>query len=736
VSAPGGMSGPLRAAARRVAGTILPRRCPAVRWPRADMGTAAAASRVDDDRVGAFGLAGLHEPSDFDRLARRAVAKSDELMAGLVSLGPSASTGGAATSVIDDLDEISDTLCAVVDVAELCRNVHPDQRWVSAATNAYVQLQGYVQGLNSNRGLYLALVNAQERHASELSPEALRVALTLRQDFERGGIHLGRDEHAALEKAAGDVVRLGMAFQQNLADPKALGFVDVSRLRLGGVPVGLTRSPRTSGGTTQRDDGEGLTARVPLDQRTVSAVLRYADDPETRKAVYLAAHAGPEANRSVLAGLLRARHESAKILGFESHAHFATAPLLAEHPDAPRALLERLARESSDRAGEEIEMMSRLGGGRGSGNRGGKVRGWDRSYLIGKARAKACDLDVAQVASYFPLERVLRGVGSLVHRVFGVKLTEVPMDSGESWHAKVRKLRVTAGDAGLGEGEEIGTIYLDLEPRPRKFTHAAHFVIRCSRGTPGPHKQRPAVALVCNFGAGSATTLSHSEVETFLHEFGHAMHSVLSDTRYQHLSGTRCAMDMVEVPSHLFEYFAWDPRALNVLTSHRVTGDPMPDAMIERLRASKELFGATDLQQQCVFALTDLEVHALDPATLTDGSVSEVAARVQRTHSLMPVEDGTSWELRFGHLVGYASTYYSYPYAKCVAADLWEKFFAGDPLAPGAGEALREGMLRHGGAREPRRILRDMLGDGSIVTDPVGAAPDPTSMLADLNRGR
>ena len=184
------------------------------------MGTAAAASRVDDDRVGAFGLAGLHEPSDFDRLARRAVAKSDELMAGLVSLGPNASTGGAATSVIDDLDEISDTLCAVVDVAELCRNVHPDQRWVSAATNAYVQLQGHVQGLNSNRGLYLALVNAQERHASELSPEALRVALTLRQDFERGGIHLGRDEHASLEKAAGDVVRLGMEFQQNLADPR------------------------------------------------------------------------------------------------------------------------------------------------------------------------------------------------------------------------------------------------------------------------------------------------------------------------------------------------------------------------------------------------------------------------------------------------------------------------------------------------------------------------------------
>ena len=724
VSAPRGMAGPLRAVARRVAGNLLSR--PVDVWSRANLGTAAAASHLDDDRKGLFALPGLHEPSDFARLARRAVARSDDLMRGLVSSGPSGFPHRSATAVIDDLDEISDTLCAVVDVAELCRNVHPDLRWVRAAENAYVELQGYVQGLNSNRGLYLALVNAQERHGAELSPEAARVALTLRQDFERGGIHLGGDEHARLEKTAGDVIKLGMAFQQNLSDPKALGHMDVSWLRLGGVPAGLLSSAAEGG---SRDTGF---ARVPLDQRTVSAVLRYADEPDTRRSVYLAAHSGPEANRAVLDGLLRARHESAKILGFESHAHFATSPLLAEHPDAPRALLERMASECRDRAGEEIEAMLRLAGRDGMD---GTVRGWDRSYLIGKARAKACELDAAAVASYFPLERVISGVGALVDRVFGVKLTEVAMEPGENWHAKVRKLRVTLGDRGAGEGQEIGTIYLDLEPRPRKFPHAAHFVIRCSRGV-GPDKQRPAVALVCNFGAGSAATLSHSEVETFLHEFGHAMHSVLSDTQYQHLSGTRCAMDMVEVPSHLFEYFAWDPAVLGLLARHRVTGDPMPREMIARLRASKELFGATDLQQQCVFALTDLEVHALDPATLTEGSVSDVAARVQAAHSLMRVEPGTSWELRFGHLVGYASTYYSYPYAKCVAADLWGKFFREDPLAPGAGEALREGMLRHGGAREPGAILRDMLGDGALMTDPVGAAPDPTSMLADLNRGR
>ena len=251
------MAGPLRAVARRVAGNLLSR--PVDVWSRANLGTAAAASHLDDDRKGLFALPGLHEPSDFARLARRAVARSDDLMRGLVSSGPSGFPHRSATAVIDDLDEISDTLCAVVDVAELCRNVHPDLRWVRAAENAYVELQGYVQGLNSNRGLYLALVNAQERHGAELSPEAARVALTLRQDFERGGIHLGGDEHARLEKTAGDVIKLGMAFQQNLSDPKALGHMDVSWLRLGGVPAGLLSSTAVGG---SRDTGF---ARVPLD---------------------------------------------------------------------------------------------------------------------------------------------------------------------------------------------------------------------------------------------------------------------------------------------------------------------------------------------------------------------------------------------------------------------------------------------------------------------------------------
>lgn len=699
--------------------------------------------------MGAYGLEGLHAPEDFDRLARAAVSASDDMVRAVVASGQTAAwhprgSGGAggggqpsASSVVDALDEISDTVCSVVDVAEVCRNTHPDPRWVAAAERTYVALQGYVQGLNGHAGLYRALVAAQESASGDLTPEAARVALTLRHDFERGGVHLENERGRQLREASGRVITLGMAFQANLSDPSRVGHVDIPRANLGGAPRSLLNRFSTAGA----GDGAGQLARVPLDAHTLSAAMRWVPCSTTRQAIYTAAHAGPAANRAALDGMLDARAEVSHLLGFDSHAHYATAPLLAGHPDAVRHLLGDMSARAMDRAGEEMEMMERYQRwerGRGGGSAGGGgVRGWDRAFLIGRARTEECQLDAAAVAAYFPLERVLRGVSSVVSRVLGVVLTEVEMGPGESWCVGVRKLRVSDKD-----DTDIGTVYLDLSPRPHKFPHAAHFVIRCGRRRGGRDggRQRPSVALVCNFGggqamsAGSSALLSHAEVETFLHELGHAMHSVLSDTEYQHLSGTRCAMDLVEVPSHLFEYFAWDPGALSLISGHRTTGDPMPEAMVRQLRRGKELFGATDLQQQIVFALTDLEVHALPRGERGAQAVSELAAGVQRRHSLMPVEPGTAWELRFGHLVGYASTYYSYVYARCLAAALWGRFFAEDSLAPGAGERLKDGLLRHGGAVDPAEVLRELLGGDALTELPEGRghAPNPARALAEL----
>lgn len=255
-------------------------------------------------------------------------------------------------------------------------------------------------------------------------------------------------------------------------------------------------------------------------------------------------------------------------------------------------------------------------------------------------------------------------------------------------------------------GETLGTVYLDLAPRARKFPHAAHFVVRCGRERGRSNekqttRQTPAVALVCSFGGGahslakpSLAPLSHAEVETFFHELGHAMHSVLSRTRYQHLSGTRCAADLVEAPSHVFEYFAWDPACLRAIAKHRVTGETMPDALIDAIRRSKGRFAGTETRQQVAFAALDLAAHELE-GDVDERALREVARRTYRTHGPIGSTEAEAelhrWELRFGHLVGYGSTYYSYAFARCVAASVWRRYFEGDPLAGGAGDDAQGG---------------------------------------------
>lgn len=706
---------------------------------------------------GLFGLEGLHAPDDFPRLARRAAERSESI-AGALRSGLASGAG-----VVDDLDEISDTVCRVVDVAEVCRNVHPDAQWRAAADAAYVQLQGYVQSLNADKRLYDALVRTQEcpRENAAMSPEARRVALTLRHDFERGGIHLGADDADALKRHAAEIVHLGMRFQSNLADPAALGRVAIPRRALEGTPLRYSLLADSNSNARPNDSGS---ASVPLDQRTLGSVLRWCEDAGARETVHAAASRTPASNGAIMAELIDRRAKTAKLLGFESHAHFATAPLLAKTPGGARRVLTELNRAAYEGAVSEAERLAETARGAygkdprsvsSSSRSSSSITSADRPYLMALRRqsdllAEGFSSDASggerRLADYFPLEGVLRGASLIVERTFGVTLRDAPFLSGEAWCSDARKLE--AVDAATGE--TLGTVYLDLAQRARKFPHAAHFVVRCGRERGRSNekqttRQTPAVALVCSFGGGahslakpSLAPLSHAEVETFFHELGHAMHSVLSRTRYQHLSGTRCAADLVEVPSHVFEYFAWDPACLRAIAKHRVTGEAMPDALIDALRRSKGRFAGTETRQQVAFAALDLAAHELE-GDVDERALREVARRTYRTHGPIGSTEAEAelhrWELRFGHLVGYGSTYYSYAFARCVAASVWRRYFEGDPLAGGAGTTLREGMLTHGGAKAPEELLRGMLGEEAVREGAGGGmSPDPSDAKAELLR--
>ncbi|CAI5514844.1 unnamed protein product, partial [Closterium sp. Naga37s-1] len=774
------------------------------------------------------------------------------------------------------LDEMSDTLCRVLDAAELCRNVHPNREFVDAANEAFVKLSTYVQALNSNQQLYRLLVAAIQAMppapaASASSPlpggnsrlqgtaraaegggereevlrEAHRVAQLLRLDFERGGVHLPDDRREEVQRLTGEITHTSIEFNANIHSDSASIEVfprsalhalppnvhamlqPIQRSKAGTSNSGSGSSSSSSSGSctgsssssrvitnsdpshsSAREGAEGresagngsnasssttsssgsgssssrgtgtssgggsssssgaakeLGYKVFSDPLVTSSVLKWVDDEEVRRRVYVLANASPGSNLHQLDRLIDLRSQLAKELSFPSYAHLINAPLMARTPDTVDSFLHNLGAQLTPKVFQELQQLGALKrqhrgergasrGGASSSNGGGDptvLHAWDRSFFSGLAKARRFHLDSRVISSYFPLHACVRGMAVLVKSLFNVHLEPVPTAPGEAWAPDVTKFSLTHVDQG-----PLGFIYLDLHPRRGKFSHAAHFTIRCGRrkhlpldskghllplppSSTGSHSgsgssssddyQLPVVALVCNFAASSRSSpclLAHHDVETLFHEFGHALHSLLSRTAFQHLSGTRAALDFVEVPSNLLEYFVWDHRFLGQFAVHHSTGEPIPRSLVDSLRASKSMLAASDLQTQVVYSLMDQAYFGVNPprptsSLLTPSLSSQAAAAAMAAGAAagggagggssgsgrdttavmadlmgryMGVAHvpGTYWQSRFAHLTAYGAGYYTYIYAKCFAAQLWRRLFEEDPLNPEAGELTDE----------------------------------------------
>ncbi|KAJ0409475.1 hypothetical protein P43SY_002365 [Pythium insidiosum] len=596
-------------------------RAPAAEWPS------------PSSRPGLFRLPQLLHPRDFARLTETVKSRCRVLKT-----------------------EISNAICSVIDAAELCRNVHPDDKYREAASACFTDLSDFIQNLNADVDLYAAL-RALTEDASQMqsfTEEQRRMAVLLRQEFERDGIHLSHGGRRRVVALQNDITQLSMDFQRVLFT--ARDWIE--------VPEPLMRPlPHSVLAECERKLLNRSVLRVPTDPHVMNTVLKWIGDENVRREMYLKANACAKEN------------------------------LLAQ---------------------EELGVLL-------AAKQKGAVAMWDLPYYMGMLKAQRFRIDSRVLAAYFPLERCLEGLDLLCRELFGLQLVSVPMDPHESWHPDVHKLalrRTTAPSSSSSSSSEddatLGHIYFDLYPRAHKYNHAAHFTIRCGKRLSPSRYQKPLVALVCNFNKPAPhapSLLSHSEVETLFHEFGHALHSLLSRTEFQHLSGTRASLDFVETPSHLFEYFAWDYRVVREFARHHATGEALPEEMMTRLKQSKHMFAAMDAQTQCLYSLLDLQLFGA-PANSSDAPTSSTALlrELQNAHTLVPHVEGTCWHTRFGHLVGYGAGYYSYLYSRVFASAIWQHRFAAAPLSRSAGQELHDELMIHGGARAPQEILTALVG--------------------------
>ncbi|KAL7107300.1 hypothetical protein ACP275_06G045800 [Erythranthe tilingii] len=656
--------------------------------------------------TGLYGFDHLKTPKGFNRMVDDAIERSNELVNYIAGM-PS------APEIIKSLDEISDTVCTVIDSAELCRHTHPNREFVEEASKASFRLYEYLSYLNSNHSLYRAVIQAEKNHHM-LSEEALRAARHLRSDFEKGGIHLSPEKLDRINQLNTNILQLCREFNENIiTDPGHVDIFPVSR-----IPKKLHHLAKPIRHPSSSEKG----LRLVTEPNTLCSILQLTSDAEVRKLAYIRGNSAPRANLVVLDKLLSARHEFSEILGYKSYTEFAVKENMASSPEVVLSFLHDMSEMVRPKADEEFKTISDFKRRKG-GQLVEDLEPWDEPYLTRMMKSSAHNLDYSVVASYFSLPQCIEGLKVLAESLFGVKCHEIPLGPSESWHPDVLKLSLNHPDEG-----ELGYLYLDLKSRKGKHPICAHFAIKGGRRISDTDYQLPIVALVCSFSGSNfqSVRLHHSDLETLFHEFGHALHSLLSRTDYQHFSGTRVVTDFAETPSNLFEYYAWDYRVLKTFGKHYSTGDPIPENLVKSLQGAKRMFAATELQGQVFYALIDQALHTAKPSSVED--TISIVADLKREHTSWKYVEGTHWHSRFSHLVSYGAGYYSYLYAKCFAATIWQKKCKEDPLSVEAGSALRSKFLQYGGAKDAPAILDDLVGNSVTRNRNGGIVPDITCL--------
>ena len=605
-------------------------------------------------------------------------------------------------SIINHMDQLSDELCRVADLAECIRQVHPSDDVSAAAREASLALNSYVEVLNTDVELYQALRNLMDSEKyQDFGVVTKRTAEIFMHDFEISGIHLKESIRKKAVELNNYLLEIGYLFSLN-----------------------------TSQATVVPKDkcSPALKRLYPQDDKHVHIgyIPYHNTDPQIRENGYFLYHAQDEQRLKVFEAMILSRQKLAQLVGYPSFAHRVLKMSMSRSPENVNNFLQLLSDKILPLAKDDVATMQSI---QNSDNYKGlfkdcaNVLPWDVPLLESKARSLSLPHGAESTKNWFSLECCISGLSHLFKSLFGVCLEVLPVKPGEVWHPSVLKFGLFDED-----GDLLGNTYGDLFYRDSKLASDCHFTIRGGREVVTPTQestyQLPVITLCCSIEEprnDQPALLSKHSVETLFHEMGHALHSMLGRAKYQNITGTRCSTDFAEVPSTVMEFFLSDDRVLATFAKHCTTGESLPEPLMRSFRLSKQLFAAYHTQVQITNAVTDQRFHSdsIFPAKETGWSVDVHRAITQQYSPLSCVPDA-AYFLRFAHLCSYGGRYYSYLWSQAVASLIWKSSFEGDPFSRAAGEKYRT-MLSFGGGIEPRKLVGDMLGFDPSVEQLVDA---------------
>ncbi len=596
-------------------------------------------------------------------------------------------------NTLQTYDRLNYRLGGVYGVLSLLANVSPQDAIRLKAYEAVQELEVFMNALQLNEELYQAF----KRY--EKTPEAQKLegykAKFLREtvaDFERSGFALPAAERKVLENWQNELSRLTNEFQKNIAEYQ--DFILLEETQTQGLPKEYLAQHRTENGQY----------KITLDSPSFQPFMQMAESEADRKTLYIKyLNRSKDTNLSILQAVLLLRKQIANLLGFQTFAQYRlSGRMMAKLPskvwDFETELTAQVRPKAQADYAELLEVKNKR-----TGQKHTQLNAWEKEYFQRFLLKEKYSVDTEKVKEYFELDSVIGGLFQITEKLFGVQIQE---KQGVSvWQEEVRYFEV------IENQQVIGRFYLDLFPRPNKYGHAACFpMIAACQTSEG--WQEPVLALVCNFPKPSSqqpSLLRHGEVETLFHEFGHALHCLLSTSKLASYAGTSTARDFVEVPSQLFENWAWQYESLKLFAKHYQTQEILPKEMFEKMWLAKNVGSGIHTLQQVFYGSYDLALHdRYDPENQTDTTV--VLKQLQSEISLFPYLENTHFQAGFGHLMGYEASYYGYMWALVFAEDAFSVFEKNGILNPEFGKKYRETILAKGGSEDEEQLLIDFLG--------------------------
>ena len=590
------------------------------------------------------------------------------------------------------LDEVYDVVNSVSCIVGLLANASTDSLIRTTAQEKDTEISQYDNQLGLNEDLYNAVkAYSKTEEANNLTGWQEKFTVETVDGFERSGFALPKEQRDQLQVIMDELTVIQQEFGTNINDYE--DWMYITEEQTAGLPDDYKNA-------RLQEDG---TYKIGVSYPDIRPMFRNCEDEKTRKKLlFMYQNRAADKNMEVLNRMIKKRNEYANLLGYDNYADYNLGDKMAEKADVVWDFNKELLEKAKVKGYADLEEMTTFQREDMNIDKD-HVEPWSRSFVTDKLLKKNYGVDAEEVRQYFPLESVIDGLFSITQNLFDLEYKE--MKNASVWHEDVLAYEV------FDDGNLIGRFYLDLHPRANKYSHAACFPVIIARNTDNGF-QIPTSSLECNFSApaeGKPALMTHAEVTTFFHEFGHVLHSLLSKSELSVQSGFFVARDFIEAPSQIFENWVWNYESLSLFAKHWETGEVLPEELFNKMYSAKTVMSGRNTLYQLFLGALDMTLYSsYDP----DGaeSITSIREKLDEEINLVAPVPGTHMAAAFGHLNGYGASYYGYLWSKVFAQDMFSRFEDEGIFSKDAGLDYKNIILAQGATKDEMDMLREFLG--------------------------